>query len=333
MTVIVDQKNLRGRLDTWLEKPLRYKFKSISTKVFLLIYQILFPLFKSIYKSKIVNNKFVSASIFDIAKPNTYLCCNGLYETFLVASGDKGIAKRVFIDKEPFDYEKVTKVIALLGPTHTKSLLIDVGANIGTICIPAVNRNIFQQAIAIEPEPKNYSLLLANIAINNLTNKIKSLNIALGESDNQELSFELSNSNYGDHRIRKSIENGFFDEMNREVIKIRSDTLDKILLNQKPLNPNDVLIWIDTQGYEGYVLSGGQNVLNLHPPICLEFWPYGLKRSGCFQNLIDALIKNGYSFFIDLEVSDEPISLSVESLNNLYNKYGEEGNYTDILCT
>ena len=331
MTVLANQKNLVKRLTSWIEKPISYKLNSIFKKFSNAIYQLLHPLIKKIYQSKLVDNKFARASIFDSAIPNTYLCSNGFFETFIVAAGDKGIARRVFVDREPFDFDKFEKVVQLPGTKHTKSLFIDIGANIGTICIPAIKRNVFSRAIAVEPEPKNFSLLLANIAVNDVTPKITVINTAIGEKDDQELSFELSKTNFGDHRIRNSNSDGSFDEINRDVIKIKSNTLDKTL-NSMLLNPNDTLIWIDTQGYEGYVVHGADVTLSLHPPICLEFWPYGLKRSGCFQNLIDSLIKYGYTSFTDLEEDAGTIILDRKSLKYLYEKYGEEGNYTDILC-
>lgn len=38
------------------------------------------------------------------------------------------------------------------------------------------------------------------------------------------------------------------------------------------------LVWIDTQGHEGHVLSGASQLLASQAPIVLEFWPYGLDQ-------------------------------------------------------
>ncbi len=46
------------------------------------------------------------------------------------------------------------RAVSLLGRRGLTSL-IDIGANIGTICIPAVKCGLFDRAIAIEPEPLN----------------------------------------------------------------------------------------------------------------------------------------------------------------------------------
>lgn len=327
MTILAPQKNLIVRLISWLKKPLIYKFKSIVMKILFIFYKSLFPILK-VLKLLLFNNRLIRKITFDLATPNTFLLSNGSQEKFIVASGDKGIGQSVFVDRDPFDFQKMITVIDFLGIQHKRSLLVEIGANIGTICIPAIKRNYFQRAIAIEPDPQNYSLLLANIAINDLGAKITTHNIALGEKDDEILFFELSENNYGDHRIRKYSKEGFLGESKRKVIEIKSTTLDKII---SELDPTEVLIWLDVQGFEGYVLYGSSNALSKKPPICLEFWPYGMERSGCYLHLKDALINNGYSFFYNLEKTESPIQLTQQTLDNLYNELGINGDYTDLL--
>ena len=82
--------------------------------------------------------------------------------------------------------------------------LYDIGANIGVTCIPAVNRGLVKRAIAVEPEPENFKLLKLNIILNNLEDKIETLNYALSSESDKFLNLEISNDNSGDHRIRPS---------------------------------------------------------------------------------------------------------------------------------
>ena len=278
--------------------------------------------------TRLFNYKILRRILFDIAEPDSLLISNGRIETFIVAASDKAIGGSVFINREPYDFDKVKAVVGLLDPNHKRTLLIDIGANIGTICVPAVKRGLFQRAIAIEPEPRNYSLLVANISINRLCDRIVPHNVALGQNNEESLTFELSADNFGDHRIRTNNNPGLFNEITRKTIEVKSETFNKVICD---VDSSTTLIWIDTQGFEGYVLSGASNALNNQTPICLEFWPYGMARSGCYSLLKEALVNNGYKIFYNLEGSSTPVPLSSQTLDDLYNRLGEQGTYTDLL--
>lgn len=306
-----------NRLKVWLRKPLSYRLKSIYRKI------------------KAALSFFFSGALFrqisfDTAPSDGLLICNGRLETFIVAASDKSIGRRVFTKRDPFDFDKVHTVIGLLGDNHKRMLLVDIGANIGTICIPAIKRRLFQRAIAIEPEPRNHSLLLANVAINGLNNNIIAHNVALGQKDDESLILELCRDNHGNHRIRIDGSKALFNDSIRDTIEVKSETFNKLI---KEVDPRATLIWIDTQGFEGYVLSGASNALNSHTPICVEFWPYGMARSKSYSLLKDALIGSRYRSFFNLKESSNPIPLSYEALDRLYDRLGEQGDFTDLLVT
>ena len=271
--------------------------------------------------------KYGRVVFFDSAEPNTLLLTTIGQERFLVSSSDQSIGRDVYL-YGGYDFEKFEKVLARLDKGFECKLLIDIGANIGTICIPAVKRRYFERALAFEPEPFNYSLLAANISINGLSTEVESYNLALGENEDEELSFELSETNYGDHRIRFSGERGLYGEDQRKVINIKSEPLDKIV---NDIDPASTLIWMDTQGFEGYVLKGAQRTLAKRPPLVIEFSPYHMRRSGSYQKLKQALCGVGYSMFFDLNEDAAPIEVSEEAFDTLFERIGENGNYTDLL--
>lgn len=273
--------------------------------------------------------ELVKKLVFDTTQSHGIVAANTGQEIFVVSSQDRTIGKMVYAQGVK-DAENVDMVIQLLGPNHTKSLLIDVGANIGTVCIPAVKRGIFKSAIAIEPEPFNYSILKANIHLNGLDQRISTFNIALGAKAGEELVFELSDSNYGDHRVRLSTEPGLHGEINRATIVVQSEPFDKIC---SELNKNDAVIWMDTQGYEGFILSGAKSALAAGIPLIVEFWPYGMSRLGSFQLFKEAVLGGQYTQFIDLSGTGLPERLSSANLDDLYKKIGLNGGFTDLLIT
>ena len=206
--------------------------------------------------------------------------------------------------------------------------MVDIGANIGTICIPAVKRGLFKSAIAIEPDPLNYSLLLANINLNGLRDKIVAHNLALGQKDDEQLAFELSKTNFGDHRVQIRNDSDLYDEAGRKVITVKSQTFDNVV---KSVEPNETLIWIDAQGFEGHILCGAKKALHLQTPICCEFWPYGMHRSNCYPLFKKSLIQAGYNLFYDLNEGQSAIPFTSKSLDDLYERLGDRGAYTELL--
>ena len=265
---------------------------------------------------------------FDSKRKNHFVAANGELEAFVVSAADRTVARHVYVKRKPFDFDKFEQLMDLLPDGHNRKILIDVGANIGTICIPAVNRGYFSNAIAVEPDPLNYSLLMANIHLNRLSGKITAYNVAAGEASQENVVFELSEENHGDHRIRYDTKAGTSGEPGRKHIEIEVDALDTLAGN---LNPADALIWMDTQGYEGHALKGAPRLMRNGIPSCLEFWPYGLERSGGYDLLKKCLIKGSHTHFYDLEVPGPSQELTEENLDALYDKVGLGGRNTDIL--
>ena len=114
------------------------------------------------------------------AMPVPYLVA-GNPEHFIIATADKVIGRELFLHGE-FDFAKLQTALAIIEreglprPQH----LIDVGANIGTIVIPALARGLMQSATAIEPHPTNLRLLRANLALNGLSERVRVLAPAVG---------------------------------------------------------------------------------------------------------------------------------------------------------
>lgn len=170
---------------------------------------------------------------------------------------------------------------------------LDVGANIGTSTLYALQSGRFSRGLAIEPSPTNLELLKLNLSANNLEKQVTVFNGAVSEKEGV-LTLTISTENCGDHRIS-------FDEhsKSRETQKVKVSTLDHLVMESN-LTPADVsFVWIDTQGHEGFVLSGAASLLSAGIPFCIEFWPDGLKEAGCFDKLI-AILQQNFGYFIDM---------------------------------
>lgn len=244
---------------------------------------------------------------------------------FLVSTKDKLISKELFI-KRNSDFGKFEKAYKILNlQTKKENLnLIDIGANIGTIGITALKKNFVSKCFFFEPSLINYKILKSNIILNDLENNSQAYQLALGAQKGYA-KLQLSKNDFGDHRMKV----GDFIDPHRKEFKVSVECLGHYV---DIIDPANSLIKIDTQGYEGYILDGAKEYTSYGTPLIIEFWPFGLKNSKCFELLVENLTQSNYNYFIDLkDVENKKINISSKNLNLLYNKIGDTGNFTDLL--
>jgi hypothetical protein len=94
----------------------------------------------------VANSRLFRRVYLDVCSPNAFLVSNAASGSFMLSAADQEIGRFLFIEQEPFDFAKLATVITLLDKSHKSHLLIDVGANIETICIPAVKRGDCRRA-------------------------------------------------------------------------------------------------------------------------------------------------------------------------------------------
>lgn len=247
-------------------------------------------------------------AVYD-AMPVPYLV-TGNPEHFVVATADKVIGRELFLHGE-FDFAKLQTALAIIEreglprPQH----LIDVGANIGTIVIPALARGLMQSATAIEPHPTNLRLLRANLALNGLSERVRVLAQAVGAESGASLFLTESSSNSGNHSI------------GRTGLPIPSSRLDDVEC------PRDgALLWMDIEGYEGHALRGAPNLLAAGIPVVCEFNPSFLTKSKGLIFFEDAL--KGRRIF-DLSEMNDGKEIAIK---DVLLKISDKNCFTDILA-
>lgn len=199
-------------------------------------------------------------------------------QLFVHEAGDMHVSKAI---KETGQWEIFeTQLIAacLIGATN----FIDVGANIGYYSILASALQPSLAIYAFEPEPKNAALLLKSKALNGANNiHLEQAGLA---AKNSTIELFLSENNFGDHQIYDRGET-------RESVSVKVLNGSDFLLSR--IQSIDVLK-IDTQGAEFEVISGLLPLLKQSPDVqmVLEFWPFGLKKSGAHgHQLLDLLLE------------------------------------------
>jgi len=141
---------------------------------------------------------------------------------------------------------------------------LDVGANIGTYSILFAKKGM--EGCAFEPVASNFEALTKNLVLNNLTQQVKVINLALGSHEHTDV-FMFVPDNTGASHL-KSIENN--DVKDGRETKVKVVTLDS-LIDQCNFDPekDKVFIKIDVEGMEANVLEGAKTFLKTFPEIIM----------------------------------------------------------------
>jgi len=184
-------------------------------------------------------------------------------------------------------------------------MLVDVGANIGMICIGMLKHGHFREGVAIEPNPENFALLEHNIAQNEMSDRLRAYRYAASDASG-EVEMEISEENFGDHRVRtaQSLGSALMSEEGRRTVRVPARPLDEILRESASVDSKRIgLIWIDIQGYEGHLFRGARDTLGHGMPVLSEFWPYGILRSGLDRVEYAEIIRSLFSRIVIVDAA------------------------------
>ncbi|SIP87211.1 FkbM family methyltransferase [Aquipseudomonas alcaligenes] len=206
--------------------------------------------------------------------------------------------------------------------------VLDLGANIGWYTAVA-SQLVGEQGsvIAFEPDAANYRLLTQNVAQLASGANVATFNAAV--SDQQGLlPLYQSDTNKGDHRL-------FSDSSERATQEVAVTTLD-LFFAEHP-GPLPDIVKSDTQGSEAKILRGAAGLLDKgwRPVMVLEFWPFGLTRSGDDpMSFVETLESLGYRLF---EVSEHkpkllPLDAAVLSERMQQDIQPDNWGFVNLLC-
>ncbi len=213
---------------------------------------------------------------------------NGKYDcTYILPNIKESIGFEIFIDGI-YETENLQLILKNL-PQH--SIMLDIGANIGSICIPICKLRPDIKAVCIEASSRMYSYLENNCKLNNLNN-ISLINKAVSEIDNAKVNFYSPDDKYG----KGSMNNVFTDKA--EIVN--TITLDKLVADLDYRNIG--IIKIDVEGFECSVFNGGKGLLSKDdaPDILFEFLDWAEESTGIYKagNAQEILFSMGYDLYI-----------------------------------
>lgn len=176
--------------------------------------------------------------------------------------------------------------LRLSGKFRPGKAFIDVGANIGTHTVYALNSGDFGRAIAFEPEPSNLRLLQMNASVNGFGDQVSVQGKALGNAVGLA-TLHLHPRNKAAHSIalRPSYDG-------TQSIQVPLGRLDQELA---PMPADEIgLVWIDVEGFEPEVIEGLGDYLG-SVPLAVEYAPY--RYNDARRRRLDNLLIEKYTVF------------------------------------
>ena len=250
---------------------------------------------------------------------------------------DLTIARSLYVGRA-WEVDLMTRTLSYLhqeghlGP-GPGDLMLDVGANVGMICIAMLKHGYFREALAFEPSADNFALLERNIRQNGMTAAIRPCRCALSDVSG-ELPMELSEWNFGDHRIRvsKVPTPGEQGEEHRRTVRVPVRTLDDVLAEHNVAAERIGLIWVDIQGHEGQFFNGARRTLARGMPVLSEFWPYGIRRAGLDRESFSAIVTSIFTHMVHIDLKAERFERRpIGSIAEFFDTFAGLNDFQEIL--
>lgn len=282
---------------------------------------------------------YVRSELFWLLRPySPSLAVDHGGDWYFVATSDFGLSFATF-GEGSYERDVMEHAIRLAGEVSGRPGLldertfIDIGANIGTSTVPALKSFGASKAFSFEPHPDTYRLLRCNLVANDLDALVQTSQVALSDQSGIGV-MEVAEGDWGDHRIRMNgnDRDGIYRESRRRTLPITLATFDELVADLS-IDLDEVgLVWMDVQGHERRVLAGATSLLERDIPVVMEYWPYGLHRTGDVEALHN-LLERHYRRVVDVRASMAtgcPSVLPTDDLENLLLRY-TGNNYTDLV--
>jgi FkbM family methyltransferase len=210
--------------------------------------KILLALFDYIPKSELFDeNDFKRKKNWqNLYKNNKIIKKKNYYEFMGFKSKIAHFEPQIFFEKYGLDYIKSKEKLK-------NSTIIDCGAYIGDSAFIFEKELNPKEIICIEPDEKNYKILLENTKLNNLANKIKAIKIAVGNKETKGNSILCGESA------------AYIVETEKGEVSI--STIDNLIFRLHISNVG--LIKMDIEGYELPALRGAKETIQKFKPILI----------------------------------------------------------------
>ena len=247
---------------------------------------------------------------------------------YMATSQDRAVMTYMYMNGKNHAYRELELFYALcdehyhdknIGSDSIQKYFVDIGANIGTSGIyfkKKLDKSI--KLLTFEPDSENFKCLRINYLLNDIYDDCIFVKKGCGNKNEKRILCKIPDNPGGNSVM--------YGDGTGEMIDIVP--LDEYLpvLN---INFNEIkYLWIDTEGFEPYVLFGAKKLLSTHKiPIFMEFNPHCYETvSGLYKNLMDFLCEHYSKYiFIPEALQGTPKTYSIETLWQYENAHRQIG--------
>lgn len=259
-------------------------------------------------------NRLYDRTIFNSARNiNDYVSVTAEGLSFISNSTDIEIPEMMYETKKVWASDDMYRLGGLLKEYYhididSEGCFFDIGANIGTTSI-YVSKKILPNFMihAFEPMKENFKMLKANFILNEVKN-YEVNNVALS-SVSSEYNMQRVFGNWGNCSIT--------NESNDNTELVLSTTLDEYILTKEIDNYKNLVLWVDTEGFELDVLIGAKEILRRKPALFLEF---NLSSYGSRVDELIKILEDNYTGFIRFDDADNIVINDMSILKTIQNQ-------------
>jgi len=199
------------------------------------------------------------------------------------------LIQRTLVNKMQWN-SQIVDLIETLVNSQLLNHFVNVGAHIGTVCMPV--SNYVEKVTAIEAYPPTYKQLVDNVALNGITN-ITCHNVAIGAKDDtvyfmSEEHERVQNNTGGMHVFTETdiLESRRSAKLCDKKISCQMKRFDDM-----NIEPFDIIL-VDIEGMEYDFLQGArESLLRCKPVIIIEIWGDSKRQSENMSTTQDEIIK------------------------------------------
>jgi FkbM family methyltransferase len=226
---------------------------------------------------------------------------------FLRGQAEMITFRRDEVEWTAFLYDMLTRTLFVEGAYHRRELagtlawlgrrgyfdegrstVIEVGANIGSICIPMAHQT-GRHVVALEPVTETFAVLRRNVARNGLDDRITCRQAAVATRTGRIPMYASLDHGHSEVKTAGGVQGFGVPGAAHHLVEVEAITLDD-LAAELGVPPGAVaLVWSDTQGFESAVIESGAALWSANVPLFVEVWPQGLEAHGGIDRFVSAV--------------------------------------------
>lgn len=205
------------------------------------------------------------------------------------------LGRSVFV-KNHFDRDHVDRLMRRLAEAGIRvdgTVLLEIGANIGTHTVYFGLTGAFSRLVAVEPDPRNFELLEKNVMQNGFGDRVSRQACAASDAKGT-IAFFLHPDNHGKSSPRPRHAD------DREIL-VPALPVPEILARAGVAEADVGLVWMDIEGYELVACRSMRSLFARRVPIHMEFTAefYGRDRAAEFVAFLAGYYEDCMIFFND----------------------------------